>query len=154
MKGKFEKPTLDALRGYARAIHYTDFDADAFFDYYESVGWTVGKSRKPMVCWQAAIRTWRRNQTTWAADAGGAQSNNRASAAKAESRRRSDWEAALRDLVLAVWPHHADRAEVGRMLRAARDKYRDLGCDKAGRTVGDAALEVIRAREENGWGGR
>ena len=36
--------------------HAKDF-ADRFWNYYESVGWTVG-AKKKMQSWTAAIRTW------------------------------------------------------------------------------------------------
>jgi archaellum component FlaD/FlaE len=35
-------------------------DSGAVLDYYESVGWMVGK--KKMKDWQAAVRTWERRQ--------------------------------------------------------------------------------------------
>lgn len=35
-------------------------DPGAFMDYYDSVGWMVGK--KKMKDWQAAVRTWERSR--------------------------------------------------------------------------------------------
>jgi hypothetical protein len=54
---KFQKPSLGDVLEYAATIEGV-IDAEAFMDYYESVGWAVG--RKPMKDWQAAVRTWAR----------------------------------------------------------------------------------------------
>jgi hypothetical protein len=45
----FELGTLDASQ------------AIKFFDYYASIGWTVGKARAPMQDWKAAARNWLKN---------------------------------------------------------------------------------------------
>jgi hypothetical protein len=52
---RFVKPTINQIDEYIRekGMH---FDAERFFDYYESKGWMVGKS--PMKDWKAACRTW------------------------------------------------------------------------------------------------
>jgi hypothetical protein len=36
--------------------------AEAFFDYFESVDWVIGKSKKPCRNWRAAARNWMRSQ--------------------------------------------------------------------------------------------
>ena len=56
---RFQKPSIEDVRAYIFEQGYK-VDADTFFDYYESKGWTVGKS--PMKDWKAAIRNWNRNQ--------------------------------------------------------------------------------------------
>ena len=56
-RGKFVKPTLEQISAYCKE-RGNNIDAQEFYDYQESVGWTVGK--KPMKDWQAAIRTWER----------------------------------------------------------------------------------------------
>lgn len=65
MAGRFVKPTIAELRAYAREIRFYTFDPERFLDHYETVGWVVGKARLPMKNWQAAVRTWRRNQQEW-----------------------------------------------------------------------------------------
>jgi hypothetical protein len=52
---RFVKPTIKQIDEYIKEkdMH---FDAERFFDYYESKGWMVGKS--PMKDWKAACRTW------------------------------------------------------------------------------------------------
>lgn len=66
MTGKrFVPPGPGELAQYATEIGYPDFDAQAFLDYYEACGWVVGKARKPMVSWRAAVRTWRRMAEQW-----------------------------------------------------------------------------------------
>lgn len=57
---RFIAPALDEVRAYCRE-RGNNVDPDTFFNYYVSVGWTVGK--KPMKDWRAAIRsTWEKNQ--------------------------------------------------------------------------------------------
>ena len=58
-KKRFVKPTIDQIAAYIneKKLH---FDAEGFFDYYESKGWLVGKS--PMKDWKAACRTWEHNR--------------------------------------------------------------------------------------------
>ena len=52
---RFVKPTIKDIEKYIKEkdMH---FEAERFFDYYESKGWMVGKS--PMKDWKAACRTW------------------------------------------------------------------------------------------------
>ena len=42
--------------------HGYNVDAHNFVDFYESKGWLVGKTK--MKDWQAAVRTWNRNEKT------------------------------------------------------------------------------------------
>lgn len=56
---KFVKPTLEEVRAYCES-RGNNVDAGRFIDYYESVGWKVGKS--PMKDWRAAVRQWERNE--------------------------------------------------------------------------------------------
>ena len=66
MKRGFVPPTVAELAAYAKEIGFRGFNAQAFLDKYEMVGWVVGKSRTPMASWKAAVRTWQRNQAEWA----------------------------------------------------------------------------------------
>lgn len=52
---RFQKPTLQEIKAYCLERN-NDVDPQRFYDYYESVGWKVGK--KPMKSWQACVRTW------------------------------------------------------------------------------------------------
>jgi hypothetical protein len=65
MKRGFTAPTVAELAAYAKEIGYQGFNAQAFLDHYEMVGWVVGKARTPMVSWRAAVRTWQRRQAEW-----------------------------------------------------------------------------------------
>lgn len=59
-----KKPTLEQVEEYMQERGFTEQDqAEAFFDHHESGGWKVGK--KPMVKWEAAVRTWVRNYQKW-----------------------------------------------------------------------------------------
>lgn len=51
----FKKPTLEELEAYINEKGY-HFSASNFINYYDSVGWKIGKS--PMKDWKAACRTW------------------------------------------------------------------------------------------------
>jgi len=54
------KPTPEQVKFYALSINFPELDPGQFCDYYQSIGWVVGPRRKPMVDWQAAVRTWKR----------------------------------------------------------------------------------------------
>jgi len=49
-------PTMQDVTAYVDEKGYTDIDPQRFFDFYESKGWMVGKSK--MKDWQAALRGW------------------------------------------------------------------------------------------------
>ena len=51
----FKKPTKEEVEQYCIERN-NNIDAQAFIDYYESVGWKVGKN--PMKDWKACVRTW------------------------------------------------------------------------------------------------
>ena len=59
---RFVPPTLEEVEQYCfeRGNHVS---ASRFVDYYDSVGWSVGKG-KPMKDWKAAVRTWERDERT------------------------------------------------------------------------------------------
>lgn len=54
-QSKFVKPTLDEVRELVRTQRYS-FDPQAFYAFYESNGWMVGKNK--MKDWKAAARNW------------------------------------------------------------------------------------------------
>jgi hypothetical protein len=53
----FEKPKIDEIKKYCKD-RKNGVDSEAWFDFYESKGWMIGKNK--MVNWQAAVRTWER----------------------------------------------------------------------------------------------
>ena len=54
---KFSKPSIDEIKAYcSESGHH--INAEAFWDFYESKGWKVGKN--PMKDWKAAVRNWER----------------------------------------------------------------------------------------------
>ena len=55
---KFEKPSVEEITEYCK-LRNNAIDPQHFFDFYESKGWLVGKSR--MKDWKACVRTWERN---------------------------------------------------------------------------------------------
>jgi len=54
-KRRFIPPTVEEVRAYCDERH-NNVDPDMFIDFYQSKGWTVGKS--PMKDWKAAVRGW------------------------------------------------------------------------------------------------
>lgn len=59
---RFTPPTLDEVSAYARSRGQQTSMAEAFHDYHTAKGWIIGKST--MRDWQAAFRTWQRNESS------------------------------------------------------------------------------------------
>ena len=57
---RFKKPTLKELETYKQEANLNLVDCSAFYDFYESKGWAVGKA--PMKDWRASMRNWQRNE--------------------------------------------------------------------------------------------
>ena len=53
---RMPRPTLEEVAAYAATKHYTGFNAERFYAYYESNGWKVG--RNPMKSWKNAVTSW------------------------------------------------------------------------------------------------
>ena len=53
----FKKPTILEVKNYC-ILRKNNIDAEAFWDFYESKDWFVGKSK--MKDWKAAVRNWER----------------------------------------------------------------------------------------------
>ena len=58
-KRGFVKPTVEEIKAHVIEKGY-HFDPEAFFSYYESNGWKVGKN--PMKSWQSACITWEKRE--------------------------------------------------------------------------------------------
>nr|DAP01922.1 MAG TPA: Dna polymerase B [Caudoviricetes sp.] len=58
---RFTPPKLEEVEAYCRE-RQNGIDASKFIDYYESVGWKVGK--QAMKDWKAAVRTWERRDAS------------------------------------------------------------------------------------------
>ena len=56
---RFVKPTIEEIQAHILEKGYT-FDAEAFYAFYESNGWKVGKN--PMKNWKMACTTWEKNR--------------------------------------------------------------------------------------------
>lgn len=65
-KSRFKAPTVDEVKTYANEKGLTKLDANTFFNYYESKGWYVGKSK--MKDWKAAARNWNSRQKSYDRD--------------------------------------------------------------------------------------
>ena len=58
----FIKPNSKEVNEYAKSIGF-ELQGDQFFDHYEARGWMIGKNK--MKDWKAAVRTWKRNSSTF-----------------------------------------------------------------------------------------
>ena len=58
-KTSFKKPTVEEIAAYIQE-RKSPIDAEAFYAYYESIGWKVGN--KPMKSWKMAIETWEKRR--------------------------------------------------------------------------------------------
>lgn len=56
----FKKPSIDEIGIYCNE-RKNSIDATKFYNYYESVGWLIGKQR--MKDWKACVRTWEQRNT-------------------------------------------------------------------------------------------
>lgn len=56
---RFQKPSIDEIRQYCISRN-NSVDPEQFYNFYESKGWTIGKS--PMKDWRAAVRTWEKRE--------------------------------------------------------------------------------------------
>lgn len=56
---RFQKPSIEEIRQYCSSRN-NRVDPEQFFNFYESKGWTIGKS--PMKDWKAAVRTWEKRE--------------------------------------------------------------------------------------------
>ncbi len=54
-----KKPSVNEIKDYCLKRN-NGIDAEQFFDFYESKGWIVGKTK--MKNWQAAVRTWEKRK--------------------------------------------------------------------------------------------
>lgn len=57
---RFVKPTLSEIEQYCIERN-NNIDAEAFYSYYESIGWKVGKN--PMKNWKFAVITWEKRES-------------------------------------------------------------------------------------------
>lgn len=64
-KAIFKKPTIAEIEAYCKERE-NSISATAFYNYYESKNWFVGKSK--MKDWKAAVRTWERSEDKSIAD--------------------------------------------------------------------------------------
>lgn len=55
-KRRFAKPTVEEVAAYAAEKGYHGFDAERFWNFYESKGWMVGKNK--MTNWRSAVSNW------------------------------------------------------------------------------------------------
>ena len=59
-----DPPTVEEVARYAESLGYAAFEAERFVAYYAANGWKT--SRHDMVCWQAAVCNWQKNECRFA----------------------------------------------------------------------------------------
>jgi len=59
---KFKKPTIEEIKEYCLQRN-NKINSEYFYDYYESNGWCIGKSK--MKDWKAAVRNWESREEKW-----------------------------------------------------------------------------------------
>lgn len=59
---KFRRPSVEEVREYCRERN-NSVNAERFCDYYDTIGWKIGKAQVPMKDWKAAVRIWERNDS-------------------------------------------------------------------------------------------
>ena len=61
MNKAFEPPSLIDIMIHCVEIELPAREGEKFKAYFDSVGWVVGKSRKPMKSWKGAMANWKFN---------------------------------------------------------------------------------------------
>lgn len=59
---RFVKPTIQEVRDFMKEIEFNG-DAEYFFNYYESNGWIVGRTK--MKDWKSSVQNWKRRDKTF-----------------------------------------------------------------------------------------
>ena len=71
---RFAKPTVEEIAAYCRSRN-NGLDAEQIWDFYESKGWFIGKTK--MKNWRSAVRTWERRRREEQNAAASANANSR-----------------------------------------------------------------------------
>lgn len=74
-KPRFKPPKVEEVAEYC-AERRNGIDAEEFVSYYDSVGWVVGKNRKPMTNWKSSIVVWEKKNKL-AGDGDSTETRNR-----------------------------------------------------------------------------
>ena len=72
--GRFSRPTVEEIADYCLS-RSNGLDAEQIWDFYESKGWFIGKSK--MKNWRSAVRTWERRRREEQNAAASANANSR-----------------------------------------------------------------------------
>lgn len=59
----FMRPTIQEIQDYCKEKGYTLVDAEYFWNYYENIGWKVGKNK--MKSWRLAVANWHKRQAEY-----------------------------------------------------------------------------------------
>lgn len=62
---RFSPPSIDEIKSYCLEKGYNLVDAEYFWNYYENVGWKIGKNK--MKNWKLAVANWQKRQEQFSA---------------------------------------------------------------------------------------
>ena len=60
-KDSFKKPSVEEIQEYIKEKSL-NIDAEDFYNYYESIGWVVGKGKLQMKSWKASVNRWAKRE--------------------------------------------------------------------------------------------
>lgn len=70
----FKKPTIEEIKAYIKEKSL-NMDAEDFYDYYESIGWVVGKGKLPMKSWKASVSRWAKRERQFGSNVSNTNAN-------------------------------------------------------------------------------
>lgn len=60
-RSRFMRPSISEIQAYCQEKGYRHVDAEYFWNYYENIGWHVGKNK--MKSWKLAVANWEKRQS-------------------------------------------------------------------------------------------
>lgn len=59
---RFFRPSISEIKDYCQEKGYAHVDAEYFWNYYENIGWRIGKGKAKMKNWKLAVANWEKRQ--------------------------------------------------------------------------------------------
>lgn len=116
-------PTLDEVKAHADEKGISEDTAEAFFDYWESMGWK--RRGSPLVKWKAAFATWVRNDEKWSKEKAPGRPTDKKDEAPAPDKYEEDIQK-MNERWRAIFSEDAEREEEERRRRSeAAEKWNE-----------------------------
>lgn len=127
----FVPPTDEEAVAECLRIGLPESEAERFMAYFESVGWVVGRTQKPMVSWRGALRTWNLNYVLRSQPQQSQPNQPSPMQQRIWMRELEKAEDAIR-IQKGNWPDHMDKppeviAEIKRLRAIVNDYKKKLG---------------------------